>query len=569
MPAPTATCASPSMPTSGRRWREGCAAGRHDLVALWADGGIDAAWRCSDPGSEACAPSSRSRTRGRRLSVGRRPSSRRRSGWSARCATSTACSRSVCPIRGPGSTTVAGRAAKSEARYEFLPAEGEGLHQIPVGPVHAGIIEPGHFRFTANGETVVRLEERLGYVHKGVEGLLRRRRHRAGARASSAASPATARSPMPGPSPARSRRRSDWTPPPRAVLLRGIMAELERLVAPHQRCRRDLQRRQRADDPCPLHPAARGHAGRGRRLLRPSPDDGPHRAGRRGRRSVDRRRRRGSAAFWRGSRRPAQRSCGSTIRCRRCRIARSPPASSRPSSSASSPPAASSAARPAAPSMRARPSPMRLTTSLIFDLKTRTTGDVDARLLVRMDEIVESLGDRAASCSTGWRRATLRSAAARPVAAGEGAALVEAFRGDVFVSVRLDDGRAARARACARRQLVPVAAAGGRRSRATSSPTSRSATSRSTAPTRGTICEGRGDEIVPARRPAQGHGHDRPARRRARPRSRKSRGRWASAPASGSAARWRSARSMPARATAANSRSTRSTIRSTTSSASA
>lgn len=56
--------------------------------------------------------------------------------------------------------------------YRFLPAEGESLHQIPVGPVHAGIIEPGHFRFTANGETVVRLEQRLGYVHKGIESLL-------------------------------------------------------------------------------------------------------------------------------------------------------------------------------------------------------------------------------------------------------------------------------------------------------------------------------------------------------------------------------------------------------------
>ena len=56
--------------------------------------------------------------------------------------------------------------------YAFLPAEGESLHQIPVGPVHAGIIEPGHFRFTANGEAVVRLEERLGYVHKGIEALL-------------------------------------------------------------------------------------------------------------------------------------------------------------------------------------------------------------------------------------------------------------------------------------------------------------------------------------------------------------------------------------------------------------
>src|SRR5205085_8051063 len=57
--------------------------------------------------------------------------------------------------------------------YQFLQAEGPSLHQIPVGPVHAGIIEPGHFRFTASGETVVRLEERLGYVHKGNESLMR------------------------------------------------------------------------------------------------------------------------------------------------------------------------------------------------------------------------------------------------------------------------------------------------------------------------------------------------------------------------------------------------------------
>ncbi|TMH58554.1 MAG: hydrogenase expression protein HypE, partial [Betaproteobacteria bacterium] len=61
------------------------------------------------------------------------------------------------------------RAAES---YAFLTAEGESLHQIPVGPVHAGIIEPGHFRFTANGEAVVRLEARLGYVHKGIERLM-------------------------------------------------------------------------------------------------------------------------------------------------------------------------------------------------------------------------------------------------------------------------------------------------------------------------------------------------------------------------------------------------------------
>ena len=56
--------------------------------------------------------------------------------------------------------------------YTYLPVHGEGLHEIPVGPVHAGIIEPAHFRFTCNGETVVRLEQRLGYVHKGIERLM-------------------------------------------------------------------------------------------------------------------------------------------------------------------------------------------------------------------------------------------------------------------------------------------------------------------------------------------------------------------------------------------------------------
>lgn len=59
------------------------------------------------------------------------------------------------------------------ASYSFLPAEGEGIHQVAVGPVHAGTIEPGHFRFHANGETVVRLEARLGYTHKGIEALMR------------------------------------------------------------------------------------------------------------------------------------------------------------------------------------------------------------------------------------------------------------------------------------------------------------------------------------------------------------------------------------------------------------
>lgn len=113
--------------------------------------------------------------------------------------------------------------------YRFLPVEGEGLHQIPVGPVHAGIIEPGHFRFTANGEHVVRLEQRLGYVHKGIESLMR------GATLEQAAKLA-------------GRTSGDSTVayafafalaveaalqasvPPRAVYLRALMAELERLA---------------------------------------------------------------------------------------------------------------------------------------------------------------------------------------------------------------------------------------------------------------------------------------------------------------------------------------------------
>lgn len=55
--------------------------------------------------------------------------------------------------------------------FHFQRVEGEGVFEIPVGPVHAGIIEPGHFRFSVAGEPVIHLEIRLGYVHKGIEKL--------------------------------------------------------------------------------------------------------------------------------------------------------------------------------------------------------------------------------------------------------------------------------------------------------------------------------------------------------------------------------------------------------------
>ncbi len=53
--------------------------------------------------------------------------------------------------------------------YPFYKFEGEGVHEVGVGPVHAGIIEPGHFRFSCHGELVYHLEIQLGYQHRGVE----------------------------------------------------------------------------------------------------------------------------------------------------------------------------------------------------------------------------------------------------------------------------------------------------------------------------------------------------------------------------------------------------------------
>src|SRR5204863_1511703 len=56
-------------------------------------------------------------------------------------------------------------------RHKFREVEGEGVFQVPVGPVHAGIIEPGHFLFSVAGEPVLYLQIRLFYTHKGTEKL--------------------------------------------------------------------------------------------------------------------------------------------------------------------------------------------------------------------------------------------------------------------------------------------------------------------------------------------------------------------------------------------------------------
>jgi Ni,Fe-hydrogenase III large subunit len=113
--------------------------------------------------------------------------------------------------------------------YAFLPVEGEDLHQIPVGPVHAGIIEPGHFRFTANGEAVVRLEERLGYVHKGTESLMTGATLDKGAKlAGRISGDSTVAYALAFAQAAESALQIEL--PARAVWLRALMAELERLA---------------------------------------------------------------------------------------------------------------------------------------------------------------------------------------------------------------------------------------------------------------------------------------------------------------------------------------------------
>ncbi|HUZ65448.1 MAG TPA: hydrogenase expression protein HypE [Acetobacteraceae bacterium] len=111
----------------------------------------------------------------------------------------------------------------------FLPAEGESLHQIPVGPVHAGIIEPGHFRLTVQGETVVRLEVRLGYTHKGQLALMRGKSPRIAARYAARLSGDSTVAHAIGFARA-AEAASLAEPPPRAAALRAVMAEIERIA---------------------------------------------------------------------------------------------------------------------------------------------------------------------------------------------------------------------------------------------------------------------------------------------------------------------------------------------------
>ncbi len=117
----------------------------------------------------------------------------------------------------------------ADTDYQFVKARGSGVYEIPVGPVHAGIIEPGHFRFQAVGETVLHLEERLGYVHKGIEKLAEGRSPEALARlAGRISGDSTVAHSWAACRAMELAARVDV--PPRAEFIRGILCERERIA---------------------------------------------------------------------------------------------------------------------------------------------------------------------------------------------------------------------------------------------------------------------------------------------------------------------------------------------------
>ena len=117
----------------------------------------------------------------------------------------------------------------SEDRYPFVKVAGEGVHEIPVGPVHAGTIEPGHFRFSIVGEKILRLEERLCYKHKGIEKLFETMTLAEGAKlAGRVSGDSTVAYAWAYAMAVESA--SGTEPPSRALGLRAIMLELERIA---------------------------------------------------------------------------------------------------------------------------------------------------------------------------------------------------------------------------------------------------------------------------------------------------------------------------------------------------
>jgi Ni,Fe-hydrogenase III large subunit len=322
--------------------------------------------------------------------------------------------------------------------YRFLPVEGDGVHEIPVGPVHAGIIEPGHFRFTASGETVVRLEQRLGYTHKGVEGLMSGadldRGARLAGRVSGDSTVAYAY--------AFSRAAEaalNIVAPDRAIWLRALAGELERLAnhlgdigaicndasftLMHAHCSVLRESVLRAAD------SAFGH-----RLMRDVivPGGVSRDLGENGKKilraTLDNVRKRfptlvelydntaslQDRTFGTGVLRPAladQYAAGGYI--------------GRASGRAFD--ARRNLAYPPYDNLR-------------FEVPVLNEGDVNARVWIRVREVEQSLS-LIDQILEGLPGGALRQSAGNPEGSGEGVAIVEGFRGDVLVWIRLRDGR--------------------------------------------------------------------------------------------------------------------------------
>jgi Ni,Fe-hydrogenase III large subunit/Ni,Fe-hydrogenase III component G len=117
----------------------------------------------------------------------------------------------------------------SSENYPFVSVAGDGVHEIAVGPVHAGTIEPGNFRFSVVGEKVLRLEERLGYAHKGIakrlEQFTQQDGHRLAARASGDSAVAFAWAYC-----AALEAITETEAPARATALRALALERERIA---------------------------------------------------------------------------------------------------------------------------------------------------------------------------------------------------------------------------------------------------------------------------------------------------------------------------------------------------
>jgi len=322
--------------------------------------------------------------------------------------------------------------------YRFLEAQGPSLHQIPVGPVHAGIIEPGHFRFTASGEAVARLEERLGYTHKGIDKLLCDKSIDEAARIAARVS---------GDSTvaysfvfARAVEAAlESPPPPRAVWLRAVMAELERIAnhlgdvgaicndaafsMMHAECailREEVLRacaiafghRLMMDRIVPggvaadLEPAGRDAIlGMLRRVRRHFPE---------------------LIELYENTASLQDRTVGTGVV------------------------SAALAAQFAAPGYVGRASGRSFDARIGFpyppydaspiEIAVRPEGDVDARVWVRIREIQHSVGWIESALASLPRGSVCSPLGTAPAASVEGAALVEGFRGDILAYVRIDPG---------------------------------------------------------------------------------------------------------------------------------